>query len=265
MKNRYLYEFLMFSSPRPIVHLSIDLQKRYLKKLSPERASYLLKHVESTAKALRSFGIPTIWVAYRDLFETPDESIGHFFSVKAQVNGFPVKSFEPVLEKSLGLPELQEGDLAYVKAHDSVFEGVSSIDHVLKKVECKNLLVSGMNTHACVADTISDAMMYDYHVYPLVDCLADKGKNKREEYSGDPEWHICALSHWVRMPEDATASWYPLKSQKLLAALAEGEGSLVEKLKKAECEKIPEEDRCKRPCGHSKFWFVSDLVKYLSK
>lgn len=227
----------MFDLVVPVIHLVIDVQDRFLNDLSVRRNLYFSAYLQGQVDKLRDLGIPTLWVAYRDAFKTPADRIGKIYSVQNNGQSSDICPFDGVLKSSLGLPEIHLDDLVYVKKHNSVFaDGV--MDTFLNRKACRNLLVSGMNTHACVSDSIRSALMRVSDVYPLVDCLADKKLYPDEPFRGDPGWHVNTLQDYVWGRDGLPQLWQPLHSQKLIESLRLHSGDVLAALKATEIEKF---------------------------
>lgn len=64
-----------------------------------------------------------------------------------------------------------ETDRVIVKKRYSAFFG-TNLDSTLETLQPKTLVVSGINTHACVRTTIIDAYQRDYDVVVASDCIA---------------------------------------------------------------------------------------------
>ncbi|MBL8299408.1 MAG: isochorismatase family protein [Rhodanobacteraceae bacterium] len=50
----------------------------------------------------------------------------------------------------------------------------------MMQLSCTQLLIGGINTHACVRTTVVDAYQRDYEVIPASDCIASHDKEHHD-------------------------------------------------------------------------------------
>jgi nicotinamidase-related amidase len=67
--------------------------------------------------------------------------------------------------------ERQPSDIEVVKQRYSAFFG-TQLTLRLESFRCSHLIISGVNTHACVRATAIDAFQLDYHVILAIDSIA---------------------------------------------------------------------------------------------
>jgi nicotinamidase-related amidase len=84
----------------------------------------------------------------------------------------------------------QPGDIVVPKMRPSGFVG-TPLQLILQQHGVKTVVVCGYATEACVASTVRDALWYEYHSVPLLDCMG----------SNDPE---CA-GIWLEMLEKGSS------------------------------------------------------------
>lgn len=70
------------------------------------------------------------------------------------------------------LPELdmQDHDQVVVKKRYSTFFR-TDLDDRLSRLDCSQLIVAGVNTHACIRTTVVDAYQRDYKIILAKDCI----------------------------------------------------------------------------------------------
>lgn len=148
------------------VFLFIDLLEDFFAKppLS-ERREDLSRAVNDLASFARHQDFPVIWV--RQEFE-PDLSDA-FRSMRETDTRITIRG-TPGCELIQDI-ERQPGDVEVVKKRYSAFFG-TQLAPLLERVRCSHLVISGVNTHACVRATAVDAFQMDYKVILALDAIA---------------------------------------------------------------------------------------------
>ncbi len=162
------------------VHLAIDVQLRFYHAMPQKRRSLFVKAERAFANKLKRHNISTIWVAYNQT-----ESFAFAPTIRP-----------PALIKGLGLDAVKpkENEPIYVKCANDAFyyERNSLLYQELQEKDCQKVIITGMNTCACVADTILGARKVGLDVYALYDLMADKCCEPRGQ---SPQWHQEKLIH----------------------------------------------------------------------
>jgi len=182
-------------SPVRAVHLAIDVQAEFLRYLDPERQKEFPHSVRQFANELREqHGIPTIWVAM-----VPGQGIVLYRPTASIPDGEPR---EPELVEKFGLGAIgpRTDEIILVKSRgssiesaDSAFAGTALIKY-LKELGISDIIVTGMNTHGCVADSIADAIqsnaLHDaLQCHVMTDLLAASRTKASAEEDRDLTWH----------------------------------------------------------------------------
>lgn len=149
-----------------IVTLVIDMQidffrKEALSKLRPT----LTSAVNQLVSAARAAGSQVVWVKQEfsaDLSDAPLEIRRERIAVT--IAGTPGASNLPELD-------VHRSDSVVVKKRYSAFFG-TNLEQMLKEASCTQLIVAGINTHACVRATVVDAYQRDFDVLLARDCIA---------------------------------------------------------------------------------------------
>lgn len=83
------------------------------------------------------------------------------------------------------MPELdvRTSDHIVVKKRYSAFF-VTILGDLLVRLGCRQLIVAGINTHACVRTSVIDAYQRDYDLILACDCIASHDK-EHDEITGD--------------------------------------------------------------------------------
>ena len=140
--------------------------------------SQLVADTNALVRTFRTAGLPVFWV--RQEF-APDR---HDAFLEMRANGVSVTiAGTPGCEL---LPELEHSpaDTVIVKKRYSAFFG-TDLDDRLSKIRPEVLVITGVNTHACVRMTAIDAYQRDYDVIVAAECVA----------SSDPEHHAVTLRY----------------------------------------------------------------------
>lgn len=144
--------------------LVIDLIEDFLAPLPPERVARLISHVNTLAAVVRARSGSIIWV--RQEFE-PDLSDAFLEmrdrNIRVAVRGTSGARLDPRLNRA-------EGDFELVKKRYSAFFG-GELDGMLAELQPTQLILAGVNTHACVRMTAIDAYQRDFRVILASDCL----------------------------------------------------------------------------------------------
>jgi nicotinamidase-related amidase len=148
------------------VFLFVDLLEDFFAKppLSARRETLALA-VNDLASFARERDFPVIWVrqefepdlgdAFRSLRET---------GTRITIRGTPGCDVIREIER-------RPGDIEVVKKRYSAFFG-TRLAQLLESVHCNQLVIGGVNTHACVRATAVDAFQLDYNVILAVDAIA---------------------------------------------------------------------------------------------
>lgn len=194
----------MFCSYTPIVHLQIDVQDRFLKLLAvPLRVQYA-SLAQQRVEDLRSLGIPTIHAAFRrrwilpDDIETPPWANWKIFSTRLTHRVKDIHVFGGAVKDSLGLATpISESDLVYVKSDNSVFYR-KKLATFLRQKRCHTLLISGLNTHACVIDTANSSVQCGFRTFVMADVLADVYKLPHARFIGSAEEQMYLFNRYAK-------------------------------------------------------------------
>lgn len=147
------------------VTLIIDMQVDFFthKRLSDRRPA-LAANVNSLVAATREAATPLVWVKQEFLPDLSDASLevkrGGIFVVISGTSGACI------------LPELdvRSSDDVIIKKRYSAFFG-TDLDNLLGRLHCDQLIVAGINTHACIRTTVVDAYQRDYDVILARECI----------------------------------------------------------------------------------------------
>ncbi|WP_368563229.1 cysteine hydrolase family protein [Pseudoxanthomonas sp. UTMC 1351] len=153
-----------------IVVLIIDMQIDFFahELLSRQKAD-LVAHTNTLVTAARESRASVVWIKQEfspDLSDATLEVRSRKISVV--IAGTPGASILPELD-------VRPSDHVLVKKRYSAFFG-TRLDTILAHLNCTQLIVGGINTHACVRTTVVDAYQRDYAIILASDCIASHDK-----------------------------------------------------------------------------------------
>ncbi|MCO6187387.1 cysteine hydrolase family protein [Rhizobium sp. L1K21] len=139
------------------VLIVIDMLNGFLAQWEPEQRSKLIENTNRLVRHFRSCGWPVIWI--RQEFEA--DLSDAFLEMRDRNIVANIKGTREV-EIAEGL-DIDVGDIVIVKKRYSAFFG-TDLDIILKELNAGEIVLCGINTHACVRMTAIDAYQRDYQV-----------------------------------------------------------------------------------------------------
>lgn len=161
--------------------LVMDIQEGTISRLG-DHAAILLQTLTGAIAAARTAGMPVIYVVVGFRKNFPEISL-HNRSFGALKQG---GSIYKALEEPIAIDPAvspQEGDIVITKRRISAFAG-SDLEVVLRALEVKHLVLSGISTSGVVLSTLREAADKDFRLTVLSDGCADM----------DPEVHTVLLT-----------------------------------------------------------------------
>jgi len=148
-----------------IATLIIDMQRDFFthERLTRNRAQ-LTANINQLLRVSREHGGRIIWVKTEF---TPDL---HDAQMEVRKKGIHIAIRGTEGANILPELEFQETDTVLVKKRYSAFFN-TTLDSILSTDNCSQLIVCGVNTHACVRTTVIDAYQRDYEVILARDCI----------------------------------------------------------------------------------------------
>jgi nicotinamidase-related amidase len=179
-----------------IVTLIIDMQVDFFSHdlLSAQRAE-LVAHINTLVAVTREAAASVVWVKQEF---SPDLSDATLEVREGKINvviaGTPGAAILPELD-------VHPSDHLLVKKRYSAFFG-TNLDALLAQLNCTQLVVGGINTHACVRTTVIDAYQRDYAIVLASDCIASHDKEHH-----DMSWHYMDGKFGSGMSNEQVAAW----------------------------------------------------------
>ncbi len=135
---------------KDVLHLPIDVQKHFYEDLSIERQTEFPRKISKFSHKLRKKGIETLPVAYSVNGVEPGIYKSPFVRRFKGRNIFDALTYTPdyypFASKAI-----------YVKKDDDAFNGDNILTSEIKRRDVKTLIITGMNTEACVKKTVIGA------------------------------------------------------------------------------------------------------------
>ncbi len=157
-----------------LVLIIIDMQKDFFKReeLAKQKRK-LVTNVNKLTEKFRKLKKPIIWI--KQVWKS-DLSNAHLGNRKS---GEKIVIEGTEGSKLLDELDFQDNDYLVIKNKYSGFFK-TNLDQLLKKLKPDNLVVCGINTHACVRMTIIDAYQRDYEVIVAKDCIGSYDRQHHE-------------------------------------------------------------------------------------
>jgi nicotinamidase-related amidase len=156
------------------VALIVDLQVDFFahERLTRHRA-VLADRTNALTAAARLACVPVVWIKQQfaqDLSDAPLEfkKTGR----RVVIAGTPGASLLPELK-------VTASDRILVKKRYSAFFA-TGLDDLLTQLGCTQLIVAGINTHACVRSSVVDAYQRDYDILLARDCIDSHDEQHHE-------------------------------------------------------------------------------------
>jgi ureidoacrylate peracid hydrolase len=167
-------------APRATALLVIDMQPTFL---APGAAAEvpaargIVASINALAAALRRCGVTVIWITHANERRAGGSDWPGFFDrfVAADLRERTLAALAPDAADTQIWPDLQvgPGDLQLRKnRYSALIPGSSELDGVLRERGITTLLIAGTKTNVCCEATARDAMMMEYGVVMVADCLA---------------------------------------------------------------------------------------------
>ena len=145
--------------------LVVDMQKDFFE--SPALQALqggLVKNINQLIGIARAHAVPVIWVRQEHKADGSNAFLGD-----RKLSKWPVVEGSEGAELVDGLNKESE-DLEVIKTRYSAFYK-TDLEDKLRGLGIDTLIISGINTHACVRMTVIDAYQRDYEVILPLDCI----------------------------------------------------------------------------------------------
>ena len=166
--------------PRRTALVVIDMQGTFVAPGAPAEvpaARRIVGPINALTAALRPLGVSVIWVTHANSRRGDGSDWPGFFDrfVAADMRERTLAALAPDAPATQIWPELQldAGDRRLRKnRYSALIPGASDLDTTLRDRGITTVLIGGTKTNVCCEATARDAMMLDYGVVMVSDCLA---------------------------------------------------------------------------------------------
>ena len=167
-------------NPRRTALLVIDMQPTFVAPGAPAEvpaARDIVRPINALAAALRPRGVTVIWITHVNRPGPGGSDWPGFFDrfVAAETRERTIHALAPDSPATRLWRELHADpdDIHLCKnRYSALIAGASELDSVLRGRGIDTVLIAGTKTNVCCEATARDAMMLDYGVVMIADCLA---------------------------------------------------------------------------------------------
>jgi nicotinamidase-related amidase len=181
-----------------IIALIIDMQVDFFahERLAGLRPA-LVASTNSLVTTVRDAGLPIVWVRQEFAPDLSDASLEvRRTQTRVVISGTPGAEILPELD-------VRPVDHFVVKKRYSAFFE-TKLDDLLETLGCDQLIVAGVNTHACIRATVVDAYQRDRDVILAKDCIDSLDQEHHEV-----TWRYMDGKLGRGMGNDQIRSWLP--------------------------------------------------------
>ena len=166
--------------PHATALIVIDMQATFVARGAPAEvpaARDIVPAINALTAALRPQGVTIAWITHANERRGDGSDWSGFFDrfVAADMREQTLAALAPDSPDTQVWPELDvaQDDIRLRKnRYSALIPGASELDRVLRERGITTLLVAGTKTNVCCEATARDAMMMDYGVVMVADCLA---------------------------------------------------------------------------------------------
>jgi len=206
LARRGRYHLFDRLDPAKTALLVIDMQGTFVEPGSPAEVPSsrgIVENINEITAALRDLGATIIWVTHANARNSTASDWDMFFDhfVAADIRDKTIESLSPDGDGQKVWRDLEVGDddLSVIKnRYSALVPGSSSLERVLRSRGISNLLIAGTKTNECCEATGRDAMMLDYRVVMVSDCL---GALSDDEHRASLETFIQQFGDVMTTPE----------------------------------------------------------------
>lgn len=180
LARRRRYHLFDRLDPKRTALVVIDMQSAFVEPGSPAEvppARGIVPNINRLAVEARKLGVTVIWVTHANQHSGANSDWPMFFEnfVAAEVRQRTIESLAPTApgQKVWRDMKVEPGDIHVVKnRYSALIPGSSNLERILRGMKIDNVLVTGTKTNVCCEATGRDAMMMDFSVVMVSDCLA---------------------------------------------------------------------------------------------
>jgi ureidoacrylate peracid hydrolase len=180
LARRRRYHLFDRLDPARTALVVIDMQSAFVEPGSPAEVPAsrgIVAAINRLAAGMRQIGGTVIWVTHANIHTKAGSDWDMFFEnfVAADIRARTIESLAPSApgQKVWHEMRVDPNDVFVVKnRYSALIPGSSTLERVLRGLRVENVLVAGTKTNVCCEATGRDAMMLDFRVVMVSDCLA---------------------------------------------------------------------------------------------
>lgn len=166
--------------PSETALIVIDMQGTFVAPGAPAEVPLsreIVPAINRLAVALRALGAMVVWVTHANTHDRHGSDWDGFFEnfVAEELRQRTIDSLAPGAEGQKLWHELVVDDddhFVFKNRYSALIPGSSQLERVLRSHGIRNLLIAGTKTNVCCESTARDAMMLDFNVVMISDCMA---------------------------------------------------------------------------------------------
>ena len=166
--------------PSETALIVIDMQGTFVAPGSPAEVPLsraIVPAINRLAAALRPLRAMVVWVTHANTHDRHGSDWDGFFEnfVADEVRQRTIESLAPGAQGQKLWHELVISDddhFIFKNRYSALIPGSSQLERVLRSHGVRNLLIAGTKTNVCCESTARDAMMLDFNVIMVADCMA---------------------------------------------------------------------------------------------
>jgi ureidoacrylate peracid hydrolase len=180
LARRGRYHLFDRLDPRRTALVVIDMQSTFVEPGAPAEvpaSRAIVPRINGLADALRGLGGTVVWVTHANIHTRAGSDWDMFFEnfVADDVRQRTIESLAPTApgQKVWREMRVEPDDVQVMKnRYSALIPGSSNLERILRSLRIENVLVAGTKTNVCCEATGRDAMMLDFRVVMVSDCLA---------------------------------------------------------------------------------------------
>jgi len=180
LARRGRYHLFDSLNPAETALVVIDMQGTFVEPGSPAEVPTsrgIVDPINKLGDEARALGVTVIWMTHANAHNSKASDWELFFDhfVADEVRDETIASLSPGADGQRIWRDMKvdDDDLKMIKnRYSALISGSSQLERVLRSRGIRNLLIAGTKTNICCEATGRDAMMLDYRVVMVSDCLA---------------------------------------------------------------------------------------------
>ena len=180
LARRSRYHLFDSLEPSATAFVIIDMQNTFCQPDAPAEVPVsrgICSNINRLNDELRTLGAKVIWITSANTSDGERSDWDCFYNnfVAAEMRTRTMESMTPGGDgqQIWHQLEVRSEDLQVVKnRYSALLPGTSSLERILRGYGIRNVLIGGTKTNVCCESTGRDAMMLDFNVVMVSDCLA---------------------------------------------------------------------------------------------